>query len=79
MMDGDTPFFTIGHSNRSIGEFTELPADRVDGKRDASRRAVNAYGRALGKRSTRNPITSTLAMLKMMPVMNAGAYVPNWS
>lgn len=27
MMDGDAPFFTIGHSNRSIEEFTELLKD----------------------------------------------------
>ncbi len=27
MMDGGIPFFTIGHSNRSIGEFTELLRD----------------------------------------------------
>jgi uncharacterized protein (DUF488 family) len=27
MMDGGFPFFTIGHSNRSIGEFTELLRD----------------------------------------------------
>ena len=40
---------------------------------------AKAYGRALGRRSTRNPMSNTLAVLKTIPVTKAGAYEPNWS